>query len=101
MIKKLIDGATSVLTSDPVGINPVRQYRGGAIPFQISGITTASVVLEGTISTEADIATAVWTPIANAVFVADVCDGLFVMFTHIRAKISNYTGGTITVTVDI
>ena len=100
-MKTLLNSVTSDITSLPLYISPQRQRLGGAVPFQIFGIINANVIFEGTLVSDiSDLPTANWSPIANAVFSQDTCDGLFVMFNHIRAKVFNYTSGSITVTLD-
>jgi len=107
-IQFLIEGATGNITGEPVQLDRFRQNRGGNLPIQVfktAGSFVATVALEGTLSHEdIDMAvrdgTAIWTPIANGSYTAETCDSLFVAFPYIRAVISGYTSGTISVTVD-
>ena len=96
-IYKLLNGVTSTGSGIPVKIDPQRTVKGGPIPLLISGITDANVILEATIATDLEVAngTANWEPVENASWSADVADGLFTGFTHIRGNCTQYTAGTI------
>jgi hypothetical protein len=63
----------------------------------ISGITNATVTLEATIATqqEVDDNTALWENVSSASWTADVADGLFTAYTHIRGRVTAYVSGTI------
>ena len=100
-IVKLLDGATSTVTGKPVKMPTKRVHGAGSIPFVLSGITVANVVLEATIATqrEVDEGTAQWEQIQSASWSADIADGIFTAFSHIRARVSAYTSGTITLTI--
>ena len=71
---------------------------GGPIPMVLTGIITASVRLEGAVATpeEVRLGTAVFSPVENALWTADMADGLFVGVTDIRANVTEWTAGTIT-----
>jgi hypothetical protein len=105
-IKTLINGATSNITSEPIKLDRVRQNMAGNIPIQVQISGTATVTLEASLS-HADIDTAVregtalWTSIANGIYNASSCDALSVAFPYIRAVVSGYASGSVTVTVDI
>lgn len=99
-IIKFFEDQTSVGISDHLKLGDRYQTNGGtAIPFQIVGITNAIVVLEATIATDHEVqfGTAKWTPIFDMSFSADTCVGLFIPFPYIRANITNYTSGVISV----
>jgi len=96
-IRTLINGATAPMTGEPLRLDPAFWKEGGSLPILISGIITATVTLEATIATdtEVDNGTAKWETISLAVWTADICDGLFTPFTHIRGRVIAYTAGTI------
>lgn len=95
---KLLDNISEISTSKPLKIT------GNSImPFQIHGIIDANVVLEATISSDDEIllGNARWSMISNGSFISDVCDGIFVSFSHIRARIASYNSGSISVRVGL
>ena len=71
----------------------------GSIPIQVLGTFNATVILEGTISgqAEVDAATASWSPISGASWTDESCDALFCAFTHIRANVTVYLNGSVSV----
>lgn len=98
----IIDSVTANGISEPIPIPPIRQTRGGSVPFQIHGIIDATVIFEGILAdSRDDLVGGQWSPIANAVFASDTCDGLFVMFSFIRVKVVSYVAGSITVKVEV
>ena len=107
-IQHLINGATSNVTGEPVKLDRHRQNMAGNLPIQIfktAGTFAATVTIEATLS-QVDIDTAVreetaaWSPVANGVFTSEAADALVVPFPYIRAVISGYSSGTISVTID-
>lgn len=103
-ILKLIDGATGNITGEPFKLERGRQIMSGNMLVQIYGIGSATVQLQGTISDDLAVrdGTAIWSPIANGTYTADICDSLFVPFPYIRVVITGYDleiGGAITVTI--
>jgi len=93
-----LDAATSTATSSAIRVNDKRII-SGPIPVTISGITTATVVFEGAIATQAEVdaGTANFELMAQGSFTEDAADGILTAFPFIRARISDYTAGTITV----
>ena len=84
-------GATRILDE--------RRMDNGPIPLQISGTFVGTVKLEGSISTEQEIneSTAVWSPINGGEWTTPTCDSLFCSFPYIRANVTAFTSGSITV----
>ena len=107
-IQHLINGATGNVTGEPIKLDRHRQNMAGNLPIQIfvtAGTYGATVTIEATLShVDIDTAvregTAVWSPVANGVFTAETADALIVPFPYIRAVISGYTSGTVSVTID-
>jgi len=97
-IVKLLDGATGTGAGSPFPIDPAMTRNGGSIPIVITGITVATVILQATISTQAEVeeGTAVWATVSQGSWTADIADGLFTPFSHIRGNVLAYTSGTIT-----
>jgi len=97
-IQILLDGVTATGAGEAYAIS-ARRTEFGAIPILVSGITTATVILEGTIASEQEVreGSAIWKPIQGASWSSDIADGLFTAFSHIRANVTSYTAGTITV----
>jgi hypothetical protein len=102
-IQTLLDGVNSVGPGPYLRVNDNRTINGGPIALQLSGITVATVVIEGSISTqeEIDAGTAEWTAINLATWTADVADGLFTSFPYIRGNVTAWTSGIITLRVFI
>jgi len=98
----LIDSVTGNIVGEPVKLDRNRQNMPGNMPMQIRGIVTATVQLQSTLDTDLKVrdGTAIWTPIANGTYTADVCDSLFVAFPYIRAVVTGYSSGTISVLID-
>ena len=73
------------------------------MPVMLTGITIATVILEAASATEQEVGegTADWAPIYGASWTADGADGLTTAFPWIRANVTDYTSGAITVTIDI
>jgi len=96
-IVTLINGATGTMTGTAVKLDTNRFKQGGSIPILISGITTATVSLEATIATDAEVnaGTAMWEQIMAAEWSADTCDDLIAAYTHIRGRVTAHTAGTI------
>lgn len=96
-IRTLINNATGTIIGEPLKLDPAFWKEGGSLPILISGITNATVTLEATIATEAEVysGTAMWETISLATWTSDVADGLFTPFTHIRARVIAYTAGNI------
>lgn len=101
-IHVLLDGVTGTGAGTPVKINEKRII-SGPIPFQLSGITTATVVVEGTIATQAEVdaGTAVWEILVNGSFTSDTADGILTAFPYIRGNVTAYTAGTITAKIQL
>lgn len=91
-IHVLLNAVTANTTGAAI---PVRRSDGSAIPVQVQGCSDATVTIEGTITE--DVATATWSPIHNGEWSSDSCDALFANFSFVRAVVSNYVAGTITV----
>jgi hypothetical protein len=93
----LINGATGTGAGSAQKVDHQRCLNGGPIPLLLSGITTATVILEATIATDVEVSagTAAWSPVVNASWTADMADGLFTGFTHIRGNVTSYSAGTI------
>ena len=97
-IYDLLNNATATGAGPPVKVDHQRCGAGGGpIPMVLTGMINAQVVLEGTISSpdEVRLNTATWAPIENALWTANMADGLFVGFTHIRANVVSYVAGAI------
>ena len=96
-IHNLLNNATSTVTGNPLKLDVGIMRGGGSIPIVISGITTATVILEGTVATDLQVenGSAMWEKINLAEWTADVADGLFTPFTHIRGRVTAYTAGNI------
>ena len=97
-IVKLLDGVTSAVAGPPLAVDKNFWKGGGSLPIIISGIAGDTVTLEGTVATQYEInnGTAAWATISSASWTADVADGLFTPFTHIRGRVTAYAAGTIT-----
>ena len=97
-IVNLLDGVTSAVAGVPLPLDKNIWKGGGSLPILISGISGDTVTLEGTIATqyEVDNGTVVWATISYASWTANVADGLFTPYTHIRGRCTVYSAGTIT-----
>ena len=95
---KLIDGVGANYVGNPVAIDRHALRDGGSLPIVITGIVNATVSLQATIATKAEVdaGTANWEQISSAAWTANVSDGLFTPFTHIRGVITSWVAGTIT-----
>jgi hypothetical protein len=101
-VKKLLENATQNTISEPINTPRIRQFKGGALPLQITGITDATVYFEGTlVNNVSEVPTAIWSPISNASYTTDTCDAIFVMYPYIRAIVADYVSGNITVKIEI
>ena len=97
-IVNLIDGVGANVVGVPLALDKNLWNGGGSLPIVVTGITNATVSLQATIATqvEVDAGTAVWEQVSSASWTADVADGLFTPFTHIRGVTTAWVAGTIT-----
>lgn len=96
-IQFLLNNATGTVTGPPLKLDLGIMRGGGSIPIVISGIVTATVILEGTVAEDVQVenGSAMWEKINLAEWTADIADGLFTPFTHIRGRVVSYTAGNI------
>jgi len=96
-IIKLLNGVTATGDGKIIALDPKRVING-PVAFQLSGITTATVILLSTIATqqEVDEETAVWTTLKSGTFTSDTAECIIVSFPFLKANVSAYTVGTIT-----
>ena len=76
-----------------------QELPGKSVGIQVSGTFVGTVILEGTIATQAEVngATAAWTAITGASWTVPALASLTLAYTHIRANVTAYTSGSITV----
>jgi len=93
----LLNGVTATGAGQVIDINPKRLING-YVPFMLTGITTATVELQVTMNTKAEIdaGTATWQTLANGTFVEDTAEAIVVAFPFMKANVTAYTAGTIT-----
>ena len=96
-IRFLLKDAESAMIGEPLALDLKLVNKGGSIPIHLSGINGDTVVLEATIASEQEVIenTAVWEVISQATWTADVADGLFTPFTHIRGRVTTWVAGKI------
>jgi hypothetical protein len=95
----LLSAVATTGAGSPVKVDPNRVALGGPIPIQISGVTTATVVIQATLASAQAVreGTATWENITDASWTADCLDVLSAVFPWIRANVTAFTSGTITV----
>lgn len=95
----LLSSAAALSTGSPVALNPSMPYR--PLGVNVFGTFVGTVILEGTIDTQAnvDAATATWSAISGASWTAPGAAKVDAPFTHVRARVSAYTSGAISVQV--
>jgi len=95
-IKTLLNGVVATGAGSALRLDEFR-CKDGPIPFVVSGISTATVVIQGAIATDDEVTagTAAWETITDKSFTADCCNEITAAYTHIRANVTVYTGGTI------
>jgi len=100
-VKTLLDGVTSTIIGEPVAIDASIMDKMGSIPILISGVTNATVILEATIATDREVieGTAQWKTVSGGSWTADIADGFYTPFTHVRGRVTVYTAGTITMRI--
>jgi len=80
---------------------PDNRLGNGPMPIQIHTTDdfSGSIILEGTLSDQNEInnETALWSPIAGALWIESAIDALFVQITHIRVRIMDYVSGSVSV----
>lgn len=97
----LISANAATITGNPVKIGDYRLING-AIPFLIYGedaTITATINIQGTVATDAEVSagTAKFITIDGGSFTSQAATALIAQFSHIRAQISSYSAGTISV----
>jgi hypothetical protein len=93
----LLAAAASALTGAAIAIPSDAHNR--PLGVTVTGTFVGTVILEATVATQAEVnaATAVWAPVTGASWTAPAAVGINAPFTHIRARVSAYTSGAITV----
>ena len=99
-IHTLLDGVTAIGASDPIKVADilrVHQSDIDHIPIHIYGTFTATVKIEGTLSTDEEIenGTAQFTQITGMAFTSPALTSINEAFSHIRANVTAYTSGSI------
>lgn len=82
---------------NPLNLSP--EYCGLPLGVEVFGTFTGTVILEGTIASQAEVnaATAVWLPITGASWTAQTLASITAPYTHIRANVTAITGGAVNV----
>ena len=95
----LLASAASALTGAAIPLPPDAHHRN--IGVTVTGTFVGTVILEATAATQAEVnaSTAVWAPITGASWTAPAAVGINAPFTHVRARVSAFTSGAITVKV--
>lgn len=80
---------------------PLPECNWQKLGVQVQGTFVGTAVLEGTIATQAEVnaLTAVWAPITGASWTGPGIAGVETPFTHIRANVTAWTSGAITMRV--
>jgi len=99
-IVTLLDGVTGTATGTAKSMKKVMEEGNSDVrrydfPIQISGITTATVIVQGSMDGTT------YSPISGASWTADGCSTLNVPFPYIQGKCTAHTTGTITMTIGI
>jgi len=91
-IETLLKDVTENITGEPIKIN---RTRNAPIPMQIWGLQGGTtVVLEGTI-TDGDPSEAQWCKVSGGKWTSNICEGLYINFSYVRAVVENYAGGSV------
>jgi len=96
-IYRLLDAAAAAgVAGEPLRLSP---NHPGPVPISVEGTFIGTVTLECAIADAQEIreGTAAWVPVSGASWTAPTGEGLETMFPYIRAKVSAYTSGAITV----
>lgn len=104
-IKQLLTAVTVVGAGNAVAIDTDKLVNG-AIPILIYGgigAIAAEIEIQGTIATNAEVAagTCNWEVIEGGIFREEIATALIAPFSHIRANITSYTNGTISIRTGI
>lgn len=80
---------------------PLPECNWQKMGVEVQGTFVGTVILEGTIATQAEVnaLTAVWLPLAGASWTVPTLTGVDAPVTHVRANVTAYTSGAITVKV--
>lgn len=93
----LLDAAAAVSTGNPVFCPPEKNIAPTGI--EVFGTFVGTVILEATIASQAEVAadSAVWQAITGASWTAPALVSIGTPWSHIRARVTDYTSGNISV----
>jgi len=103
-VQTLLDNVAASGSGTEIPVRGDKIARQGPIPVHVFGTSfVGTVILEGTIAeqSEVDGISCTWSPINGASWTNQngICEVLFCSFTHIRANVTVYTSGNVTVKV--
>lgn len=95
----LLNAVSSAATGAPIALPPELSQK--PLGVSVFGTFVGTVILEATVDTQAavDGATATWAAITGASWTTPAVAKVDAPFTHIRARVSAYTSGSITLKV--
>jgi hypothetical protein len=93
----LLDAAAAVVTGNPVFCPPEKNIAPTGI--EVFGTFVGTVILEATIASQDEVnaATAVWQAITGSSWTAPALTSIATPWSHIRARVTAYTSGAISV----
>ncbi|GEM_PF-5751324 len=96
-LQNLLVAANATGPGNPVALAPEMTRK--PLGLEVFGTFVGTVILEGTIATQAEVngATASWAAIPTASWTTPALANLTTPYTHVRANVTAYTSGAINV----